>query len=228
MRCRVCGEDATYPLWRDARRRQWRRCLACGSDTSPYTWEESRPTYDAKYLRTHAGKTPQAIQEDMRANLDWFSDYRKDAPSIDFLDVGCTEGASLRGMAARGWSVAGFDIIQEAKLASPPGDHITVAETFAANLFPQKYGAILAREVIEHVPGWRAFLEELHAAALPAGLVQIQTPRPTAAINRIGYQSAHLQLFAPYTLRYWVERLGFDVLDYRLHDEGQCWMLRRI
>lgn len=233
MRCRGCSEDGTVKLWKDRDGGRWERCLCCGSDTSTHTWDDSAPKYDAAYIATyadneaHALRTPEEVEADMRPNLDWFVDHQGDAPGRDFLDVGCCDGSALRGMAKRGWGVHGFDINRAAKAACPPGDHITVATAFRANLFPQQYSAVLCREVLEHVPCWRSFLEELVLVTTRQGLCQIQTPRPAAKNNSIGYQGLHLQLLSPVLLRYWLERLGMSVIDYRVWKTGQAWMLKR-
>lgn len=221
-RCRVCGEAGLTPLWEG-----WQRCLCCGSDTSPSEWQDVKQRYNSEYLVSHNSASFDEIEVSAQANYDLFERHRAKCPNKSFLDLGCAEGAILRGMEKRGWAVHGFDIIPEAKLVSPPGDHITVADRFAASLFPQQYAAILAREVLEHVPNWLEFLYECWHACARNGLFQVQTPRPTAERNPIGYQTAHLFLIAPASLRFWLERIGFDVLDYLLWDGGQCFICRK-
>ncbi len=226
MRCKCCGEDALRPLWADKDGGPWHRCLACGSDSAERNYADVREIYNDAYLE-HSLKSAGGTLEDcvaaMATNLDWFGHHAERCPNRDFLDIGCLEGAGLTGMAARGWSVHGFDVTK------PPyyGPHVTVAPNFHAGLFPQQYSAVLCREVIEHVEGWRQLVTDAFAVTARGGLFQLQTPRPWHEPDPIPYQLAHLQVFAPMVLRYWLEHVGFTVADYRLWDKGQAWMCRR-
>lgn len=224
--CKVCGEAALRPLWTDADGGDWSRCLACGSDSAHRSYADVAEIYNAEYVAHQikiAGDTVENRIHAMRPNLDWFVDYQDKAPGKDFLDIGHCEGTSLTGMQDRGWRVHGFDV----NAASHFGPHTTIAPHFAASLFPQRYDAIMCREVIEHVENWRLLLSEAHKALDPGGLFQLQTPRPWYEPHPIPYQRGHLQLFTPSVVRWWLERCGFEVLDYRLWDYGQAWMTQR-
>lgn len=223
--CKACGGEELQPLWEDGEA-PWLRCLACGSDSAARTYADVGHLYSADYIQAaldREGGLDNAVAA-MRSNLDWFQDYRGKAPNNSFLDVGCCEGAALAGMQDRGWAVHGFDVIR------PPydGPHVTVAPHFSAALFPQQYAAVLCREVIEHVEGWRDLLTECHAATARDGLFQLQTPRPWHLQHPIPYQRYHLQLLSPAIVRYWLERLGFIVLDFRLWDMGQGWLCQKV
>lgn len=233
MRCRVCFESELEPLWVgriDPIHGCWHRCLCCGSDTSNTEYDTIRAKYNSDYM-THnmhdLGGMDVCIKA-LEANVQWFQDHRRGCPDFSFLDIGCAEGAALRGMAALGWAVHGFDIDESARSLSPPGQHITVAPAFAASLFPQRFSAVLCREVIEHVPDWRMLLSECWQVMRPNGIFQLQTPRPWTEFHQIPYQVFHLQLFAPAVLRYELERRGFEVIDHRLWPMGQGWVCRRI
>lgn len=223
--CRACSESTLQYLWQDYQGGHWFRCLACGCDSSSHCYADTAHFYNAEYLQTHhGGISLEEEAEQLRTNLDWFEDYKPDTPGRDFLDVGCCRGVAMNGMANRGWSVHGFDVVPE---AAQPGCS-TIAPMFTAGLFPRKYHAVLCREVIEHVDHPMQMLTELAATTAKGGFLQIQTPRPTADRNDIGYQGAHITLLSPLWIRYWVERLGFEVKDYRLWDIGQCWMCKRL
>lgn len=231
MRCRVCGQDGLSLLFtscgEDEQRSVWLRCFACGCDSS--TTDYAVLNYDSSYsghLVSALGGL-EACVEAMRGNLDWFDDYKDTVKGRAFLDIGCLEGSGLRGMAQRGWSVHGFDVCPAAKTWSPPGDHVTVAPALSASLFPQRYDAVMAREVLEHVPDWRGFLAECHALTARDGLFQLQTPRPGECPAPEPYQRWHLQLFTPFVLCSWLERLGFTVIETRLWPLGQVHLCRR-
>jgi 2-polyprenyl-3-methyl-5-hydroxy-6-metoxy-1,4-benzoquinol methylase len=228
MICRVCNENELQPLWSDCapdpERGNWWRCLACGSDSSDSDYNTL--PYDGDY-RQHIVRMTGSIENAVAAlqsNVDLFELHSGGCPDRTFLDVGCLEGAAMMGMAAKGWSVHGFDVMAEAQV----GSHVTIAPKFRASLFPRRYSAILAREVIEHVPDWRALFSEIHATLLVKGLFQLQTPRPWLRPDKIPYQKWHLQIFAPQVIRYWLERFGLEVLECKLWDMGQCWLTRRL
>lgn len=229
MNCRVCGESCIVSLWPAdmPRRMEWFRCLACGSDSTPAAYNKDLYTVEFEdFHRKHAGSNVDEAIEKMSTNLDWFQHHKNGCPDNSFLDIGCCEGASLTGMQQRGWSVHGFEVFTPSYF----GPHVTVAPEFKASLFPQRYSAVMTREVIEHVDGWRAFLHECYAVTNRGGLFQVQTPRPWEKDHPNIYSIAHLQLLSPAMMRYWLERIGFEVLDYRLWGDpqaGQAWMCRR-
>lgn len=232
--CRACSEACLHYLWQDNQGGHWFRCLACGCDSSSNSYAETKNLYTADYLQQHHGGL--TIDEEMlslRSNLDWFEDYKTDIEGRDFLDVGCCRGVAMMGMQQRGWSVHGFDVIPE---SAQPGCS-TIAPQFQASLFPQKYHAVMCREVIEHVDHPMQMLTELANVTNKKGYLQLQTPRPTdptakdekgIATNGIGYQAAHICILSPQWVKYWLERLGFEIKDYRLWDLGQCWMAKRL
>lgn len=223
--CKTCSEKTLHYLWNDTSGGSWYRCLFCGCDSSSRCYAETSKMYNASYINTHhGGHTNEHLLQELRPNLDWFVDWKvKDDVGKDFLDVGCCEGLAMRGMQDRGYSVHGFDVIPEAAREGCT----TIAPVFRAGLFPQKYHAVLCREVIEHVDTPMQFMTELSYVTHGGGFLQLQTPRPTEAFNPIGYQQAHICLLSPFWIRYWLERLGFEIKDYRIWDMGQVWLCKK-
>ena len=223
MKCRVCDLSDTYLLLED-RGINWYRCLGCGSDSSDrdftnliYGEREARVVLDS------LGSMEACIYA-MNTNLDWFDRFEKWAPEKSFLDVGTNEGAAMIAMKQRGWKVDGFDV-------NPQSAATVVADHFLSKLMPQQYGAVMCREVIEHVPDWSGLLEQITFAAMPGALVQIQTPRPfndreCSAFGCV-YAPGHLQIFSPYFLRTQLERLGLIVLEHLIWEGGQAWMCKK-
>lgn len=219
--CRVCSSAEIAPLWKDFGGDQWWRCGGCNSDSSDSTFQASQ--YDQRYLSESLTMTGgmEAAKEQVRSNCSWFDNYAG-KPGRAFLDVGHLEGAALAVMQQGNWSVHGFDINPAAAV---PGC-TTIAPFFAAHFFPQRYDAILCKDVLEHVSGWRQLLVEMTAALNRDGLLQLQTPTPWHEPHGIPYQAAHLQLFSPKALESAVCRLGYTVLDRRFWDMGQALLLR--
>ena len=85
------------------------------------------------------------------------------------LEVGCGAGAIGRDLRTRGYRhYAGLDL-------RPPADHVgSIRDWPALGLEPASYDAIIAFEVIEHVPCFRECFDLLK----PGGLLIVTTPVP--------------------------------------------------
>jgi hypothetical protein len=226
VNCKLCHSRDTAPLpfAIPPELPPWVRCVACGSDSAAATYDDVRDAYGLAYL-THqlesaGGFDGQANQ--LRGNLDWFDRHHVLGPERTFLDVGCCEGGALDGMRARGWDVGGFDVFP----VPYAGPHVTIAPLFHRWLFPQRFAAVLCREVWEHVPAPELFLHELHGVTLPNGLVQIQTPRPWHSYHANPYQRVHLHLASPVRLREMLAGAMLDVVDHIEWEMGQAYLCR--
>lgn len=230
MKCRVCYSDSLSRIYKDLPpdRGLWWNCWFCGSHVSENTYEQVKHVYNNDYLfHTIKNIGYDGCIREMTTNVDFFQKHRGGCADGTFLDIGCLEGSGMTAMANKGWSVHGFDVIPQVKEQCAPGEHITIADSFKANLFPRKYSAVMAREVIEHVPDWKSFLRECHAATMTNGLFQVQTPRPNFSEDGNVYFHDHLQIFAPYVLRNELNNIGFDVIDGKIWDFGQLWICRK-
>lgn len=223
-RCRLCESPDPTPVPFDLPpvAGEWFRCTTCGSDTAGHDYPNDlyTPEYETSEVDLSGG--PDNRAKEIESNLDWFGHHADGLPNRDFLDVGCCEGTALRGMQDRGWKVHGFDVFPP----SYAGPHVTVAPFFHRWLFPLRYGAVLAREVFEHVPCPQLFLVELHGVCVPGGLVQIQTPLPGTAYHPIPYQRSHLHLASAPRMKEMLGVAMLDVLDSRVWELGQAYLCR--
>lgn len=121
-----------------------------------------------------------------------------------------------------GWHVNGFDV---AKLSDDP--EILIAPRFTADLFRDRFDAIMCREVIEHTPDPLDTFGELVTALAPAGVLQVQTPRPCVYGSKTAYQTYHVAVLSPLVIDQWRVAAGLGVLDCLLFDAGQCWTFRK-
>lgn len=233
MTCKICQSPDTYPLTFPTpitdQVGMWRRCRACWSDSSSNSYADVKHIYTAEYIDTHGvdSGNPAELENQCRSNCDWFGHHAGHLPNRDFLDIGCCDGAVLRVMASMGWAVHGFDVVE------PPymGPHVTVKPHFCRWWFPQRYAAIMAREVIEHLDSPLLFLHECHGALVPGGLLQVQTPKPTDDFHGAVYQQAHLTIISTKAMRDLLTDAMYDVLDFREWGEngeqpGQAWMCK--
>ncbi len=228
MRCKVCGDTALVHPWDVPdgldRGGPWSRCLACGSDSSSLGYADVRGVYGPGYggpQRFGPDADFDGLVREQGHNCDVLARYRTLAPSAALLDVGACEGAGMVAARRAGWEADGFDVFA----AEVPG--VVVADRFAADLMPRRYGAVMVREVIEHVEDWRGLLAEVREALLPGGLAQVQTPRPLAGPDPHVYQRDHLQVFSVAALRLACVEAGFRVLAWETWATGQMAMLRR-
>jgi SAM-dependent methyltransferase len=228
-RCRLCrsAKIGPLPFAIPASEGAWFHCHACGSDSSDNTYPDDLYSQDYEASEVAGSGGPEVRAASVRSNLDWFDRHHELGDDRTFLDVGCCDGAALRGMAALGWGVHGFDVFPPSYM----GRHVTVAPVFNRWLFPRRYAAILCREVIEHVTAPDLLLHELHGAAIPGGLVQVQTPQPIDRYHPIPHQRAHLFLSSPGQLRKMLDAAMLDVLDSRLWSDsdgaaGQAYLCR--
>lgn len=224
MTCRVCGNSAALiRLW-EADGCGWWRCPACGCDTSTATYADIAAQYrTADYCRAHGiAHTERAIEE-CATNVRHFEQHADPTLPRDFLDVGCNEGSMMVAMRRSGWEVAGFDVNPH---AAGPG--VTIGEEFRAGMFPQQFGAVNSREVIEHLEDWRGHLRELAAACLPGGLVQVQTPRPIERPDPNPYQRAHLVLLTPDILDAAMRQVGLTPIDRHTWGTGQLHVAKAL
>lgn len=232
MICDVCKSDYLIPLWPNRiwttaehthSQGDWYKCMSCGSDTCDITYDKVKDLYT--YTSHPTLNTFQDAVDAMQSNLDWFDHYQP--PSKDFLDIGYLEGASLHGMAKKGYSVHGFEVNSKCYL----GPHTTIKPEFLASDYPRQYGAIMCREVIEHVPDWVKLLNEVYKALVPDGIFQVQTPQPGIEPHLNIYHVFHLRVFSQYTFKAELAKAGFEILDFRSWTNvqpGQAAICRKI
>lgn len=201
------------------------RCRNCGSDTSPLKYGDVRHLYSDKFALMHraSGGGAAGMRVHCWTNCEWFqAKHDSSTAPRTLLDVGSCDGACLDNMTEYGWDCEGFEVF------APDGPHrVTVREEFRADLFPRRFGAVLSREVIEHVPDPREHLRQLALACEVGGLVQVQTPRTMGRWDPIPYQTAHLCVISPPQLRRMVGDAGLTVVDSMLWEQGQALMCRK-
>jgi len=115
------------------------------------------------------------------------------------LDVGCGTGVFCEALAQNGALVTGIDLasnavsfaVRRAKALSLPIRY----ETRAASSINERFDAVTAMEVIEHVPDYAALLRECAARVEPGGVLLVST------INRTWKSWLYAILMAEHVLR---------------------------
>lgn len=230
MRCFICKSRDVKPVSFVAEPpySQWVACAACGSQTALRRYDPNhyREGLDALMVADTGGI--ERARDMVRENAAWFERAHDAALDRTFLDVGCGDGAMLDVMAANGWAVHGWDVFRPLYF----GPHVTVTRLFHADLFPRKFAAVNAREVIEHCPWPELLLSEMREACLPGGLIQVQTPEPTDWFNTGTHTYGHLFVASAEAMREMIADAGLIVLD-QMHwisecrQAGQAYLCRR-
>lgn len=141
-------------------------------------------------------------------------------PKGRLLQVGCGYGLLLDEARRRGYEVEGVDLSVEAvryaseQLGLPVREDALEDATAAALAAGERYEAILAVDVLEHLEDPPATLERMCALLAPAGVLLITTPDPSSFIARVtgerwwGFAPTHACLMPRETLRGVLRGLG--------------------
>ncbi len=222
MKCLACMSPDLRRLWIDPDGFQWHRCETCGSDTSEATYDPER--YGQDYIDVLMHEDAGEAVEHHEHNVQMFERHAQGRGL--FLDVGCGHGAGLAAMWSAGWETLGWDVTFAGR---PRG--IVMSPEFRANLFWQRFDAVLCREVLEHIPDGHRLLRELFEVTRPGGLCQLTTPKPMASLAECKYlrcyQWAHLCLWHPDRLRDELESIGFAIVECEIWELGQRYLMRK-
>ena len=132
---------------------------------------------------------------------------RAAAGRLRLLDLGCGAGIASEALAARGHAVLGVDASADAIAAAEAHRMIAIAARPALDLAYRcgsaemllhetaRFDAVIALEVIEHVPDPEAFLALLGQLLAPGGVIVLST------LNRTWRSLAMAKLGAEYVLR---------------------------
>ncbi|HEX8422370.1 MAG TPA: class I SAM-dependent methyltransferase [Pyrinomonadaceae bacterium] len=147
-----------------------------------------------------------------------------------FLDVGCGRGEVVRAAQELGWEAEGCDLSEAfVRYAREVNGVKAHAATLEQMRFPEaSFDAVTLVEVIEHLYEPAETVRELSRIVRPGGLVYLSTPNEESVYQSLGnlYYKArgrdwvvnlcptwnlyHVHGFSPRSLRYLLERNGFE------------------
>lgn len=222
-------------------------CIVCGGALAPAV-ERPRSSYAAlgayridECSRCGAGATmPRPSAEDLARCYEASYGYsthdlievekrRRAAALLDWsgvrtgriLDVGCMFGFLLDEARARGLVPCGIELSPGAAVAAAAKGHDVFTgtiEAFARERPGQRFDAIFAQHVLEHIPDPRAFLEAARAQLVPGGQLVLCVPNFEARLRKIArsgwgwYQvPVHLHHFSSRALHRLLDDVGFEV-----------------
>jgi len=138
---------------------------------------------------------------------------------VELLEIGCGHGEVLMEARRRGFRVSGIEVSGHA--ASMANDYLGQPAVHAGSLETApfaagRFGAVLAADVIEHVPDPQTFLLEIRQLLSPGGVLLLVTPSLDSWTRRLmrshwmEYKVEHLFYFSAAAIRLLLERCGFE------------------
>ncbi len=153
---------------------------------------------------------------DFRVEARLLYELLRPAPESRILEVGCGGGALLAFLAARGHTVLGVDILEEAVLlASQAAPSSQVLRADAARLpFPdESFDRLVSHHLVEHLEDLSGALKEWRRVLRRGGLMAICTPNRLYPSPRIFEDPGHVRVYERKELEEVVRNGGFTVLD---------------
>ncbi|MGB0524007.1 MAG: class I SAM-dependent methyltransferase [Flammeovirgaceae bacterium] len=144
----------------------------------------------------------------------------------NLLEIGCARGEFLKQMKARGWSVNGVEISEDASTYAREQNHIDV---FCGTLEEYKeeklFDVICMYQTLEHVPHPQYVIERSFSLLKSGGIVVIEVPNVQAFDMKISKERTrlsydlprHLNHFYPSQLEKELKKCGFKTVDIDLH-----------
>lgn len=100
-------------------------------------------------------------------------------PGSKVLDYGCGPGDFILCARQRGIDATGIDSsARSVRLAEERGISVMTGETREVLASPQRYDAVIAQSVLEHVPDAVRLVEDLRRVLVPNGVLVLSSPTP--------------------------------------------------
>lgn len=151
------------------------------------------------------------------------------------LEIGCGHGFFLEAAQNSPFQTLGIDIsgyaVEYAQKHRLPARLVDLEK---AHFPPQSFDAVVAFQLIEHIPNPLKFMKEVNRVLKPGGLVLLATPNEGGYLKKImgkhwlSYRHAeHLFFFSPKTLGELLSKSGFNSIEFR-KDETRFYPLRHL
>ena len=133
------------------------------------------------------------------------------------IDVGCGDGHVVKILSDAGADAAGIEPSKKAK-AIGESQGLRIIEGYVTReheVEGSPYDAFVSIHSLEHAPDPNDFLQGVRAALAPRAVGMVEVPSVEQAIERsrfYDFLADHLSYFSAETLRFALEKNGFDVL----------------
>lgn len=139
--------------------------------------------------------------------------------NADLMEIGCGHGEVLLEALRRGFRVSGIEISADAAAIANRclGEPVVVVGSIETlPLARDRFGAVLAADVIEHVRDPEDFLLRVREMLIAGGVLLLITPSLDSWTRRLlrrrwmEYKVEHLYYFSALSIRLLLERCGFE------------------
>ncbi len=216
VKCDLCGSgehSLLYSKWDPVTRKEYNlvECHCGMAFVNPMPVAESIPfLYPADYLK------------DKRDFTQLYGRMMKLLPNISggrLLDIGCGQGDFINHAYKEGWMVEGVDLMAWENIHSLP---IKVGDFLKMNLSAEKYDAVTAWALLEHVRQPSAFFEKVSQLLRENGKFIFVVPNFEAPAMRHSCTEdipRHLWLFSPRAVAQYLQKFGMELRSIR-HDSA--------
>jgi SAM-dependent methyltransferase len=208
-RCGDCGIQFMNPQYSDAHLKKY---------YSHFTFEE--PQWEEPLLYCH------------KYYLSLVERFATDRGKI--LDIGTGKGSLLVAAKQRGWEALGYDVDCESEdlISKKIGIKILCGDFFKIEWKQESFDAVYMHQVIEHLKTPLPYFDTVRMILKKGGVFFIAQPNISSLagvvklfLERIGLKKkhrgahygteGHLWYYTPKTMKYLLERYGFEVLSMR-------------
>lgn len=222
--CSLCGEMKFKNMWTLPSGSVFARCVNCG-----LVMQNPRPgvmdlaeRYDDEYF-DYEIHNEEIFFGLMKMGLDDVDFFDTVIPSLPFpsaiLDVGCATGRLLKHFKDLGWETAGAELCKEsAEYGNKSyGVGIENSSLQEAGFSSERFSAVHASHLIEHVDDPAAFTGEVFRVLKPGGVFICVTPNIGGLQARLFGESwrslipDHVTLFDKATLKRLLCQTGFSI-----------------
>ena len=192
--CPVCDSEQTTPLF-EKDGFHYVKCSNCSmvymnprlNQVATYAFYNSNVNAIYNETKFDAVSTETSMDDKINfENLDIIDQYRNGKHG-KILEIGCAKGYFLTKAKNRGYQVYGVELNEKnCQIARKSlGDTIYNSDLFNIHFENEMFDVIYMRDVIEHIPNLKPFLQELARIAKPGSQLFIETHNIDGLIHRI-------------------------------------------
>ncbi|MBX3290080.1 MAG: class I SAM-dependent methyltransferase [Acidobacteria bacterium] len=219
--CPVCQNTKFKKLFSKNQKDFW-KCISCGLQKQHPLPTESilREYYELSYRSgMYETFSSEGDLKEMTAKQRLKEICRRIRPSGKWLDVGASTGVFVKTLLEGSINAEGIEISETAVSLAKENGLPVKAGTLETHLTDEKYDAITAFDLIEHLIDPITFLKTAHSKLKPDGYLIMTMPNLNS-LSRYIMRSRwyfyipeeHLHYFNPFIIRKLLERNNFNVL----------------
>jgi len=230
INCPICNSKAVTPHC-TKHNSQYLKCnhcqhcfLATKKSSSEYsTFYESRTSHHASQTKINWDYSNNKYRYVYLPLLSTLSRFIK---SGRLVDVGCSNGAFVKGATKYGWHATGVELEKaSAELATSNDINVINTDLIDANFSSNSIDCITMWQLIEHIEDFEPLLNEIYRILKPGGILAVSTPNIQSIAWKILGQKwravdpkVHLHLFSVDSLARLFQSYDYEVSWFSTRD----------